>query len=98
MPTRGGRTSFPPRHRVWHSLLLAGGRSPSGCTVCNRCSAAGRQIDPTWMMRSDETGSKACPEDRKLEEEARRQQVASLSEIRWAILEKEGSISVIKKP
>jgi uncharacterized membrane protein YcaP (DUF421 family) len=32
-----------------------------------------------------------------LEEEARRQQVGTLSEIRWAILEKEGSISVIKK-
>lgn len=32
-----------------------------------------------------------------LEEEARRQQVGSLDEIRWAILEKEGSISVIKK-
>jgi uncharacterized membrane protein YcaP (DUF421 family) len=32
-----------------------------------------------------------------LEEEARRQQVASLSDIRWAILEKEGTISVIPK-
>jgi uncharacterized membrane protein YcaP (DUF421 family) len=32
-----------------------------------------------------------------LEEEARRQQIGSLREIRWAILEKEGTISVIKK-
>jgi uncharacterized membrane protein YcaP (DUF421 family) len=32
-----------------------------------------------------------------LEEEARRQQVGALSDIRWAILEKEGSISVIPK-
>ena len=32
-----------------------------------------------------------------LEEEARRQDVGSLAEIRWAILEKEGSISIIKK-
>ena len=32
-----------------------------------------------------------------LEEEARRQQVASLGDIRWAILEKEGTISVIPK-
>jgi uncharacterized membrane protein YcaP (DUF421 family) len=30
-------------------------------------------------------------------EEARRQQVASLGDIRWAILEKEGTISVIPK-
>jgi hypothetical protein len=30
-----------------------------------------------------------------LEEEARRQQVASLDDIRWAILEKEGTISII---
>jgi uncharacterized membrane protein YcaP (DUF421 family) len=32
-----------------------------------------------------------------LEEEARRQEVASLGDIRWAILEKAGSISVISK-
>jgi uncharacterized membrane protein YcaP (DUF421 family) len=32
-----------------------------------------------------------------LEEEARRQQVSSLSDIRWAILERDGSISVIPK-
>jgi uncharacterized membrane protein YcaP (DUF421 family) len=32
-----------------------------------------------------------------LEEEARRQQIASLGDIRWAILEKEGTISVIPK-
>ena len=32
-----------------------------------------------------------------LEEEARRQQVASLSDIRWAILERDGSISVIRR-
>ena len=32
-----------------------------------------------------------------VEEGARLQQVASLEEIRWAILEKDGSISVIKK-
>jgi uncharacterized membrane protein YcaP (DUF421 family) len=32
-----------------------------------------------------------------LEEEARRQQVASLADIRWAILEREGTISVIPK-
>ena len=32
-----------------------------------------------------------------LEEEARRQQVASIGDIRWAILEKEGTISVIPK-
>jgi uncharacterized membrane protein YcaP (DUF421 family) len=32
-----------------------------------------------------------------LEEEARRQQVASLRDIRWAILERDGSISVIPK-
>jgi uncharacterized membrane protein YcaP (DUF421 family) len=32
-----------------------------------------------------------------LEEEARRQQVASLADVRWAILEKEGTISVIPK-
>jgi uncharacterized membrane protein YcaP (DUF421 family) len=32
-----------------------------------------------------------------LEEAARRQDVASLGDIRWAILEKEGSISIIKK-
>jgi len=32
-----------------------------------------------------------------LEEEARRQQVTSLSDIRWAILERDGSISVIPK-
>jgi uncharacterized membrane protein YcaP (DUF421 family) len=32
-----------------------------------------------------------------LEEEARRQQVASLGDIRWAILEREGTISVIPK-
>jgi uncharacterized membrane protein YcaP (DUF421 family) len=32
-----------------------------------------------------------------LEEEARRQQVASLGDIRWAILENEGTISVIPK-
>jgi uncharacterized membrane protein YcaP (DUF421 family) len=32
-----------------------------------------------------------------LEEEARQQQVASLSDIRWAILEKEGTISIIPK-
>jgi uncharacterized membrane protein YcaP (DUF421 family) len=31
-----------------------------------------------------------------VEEEARRQQVASLGDIRWAILEKEGSISFIQ--
>ncbi len=30
-----------------------------------------------------------------LEEEARQQQVASLADIRWAILEKEGTISII---
>jgi uncharacterized membrane protein YcaP (DUF421 family) len=30
-----------------------------------------------------------------LQEEARRQQVATLSDIRWAILEKEGTISII---
>jgi uncharacterized membrane protein YcaP (DUF421 family) len=33
-----------------------------------------------------------------LEEAARGQQVGSLSDIRWAILEKEGSISIIPKP
>jgi uncharacterized membrane protein YcaP (DUF421 family) len=32
-----------------------------------------------------------------VEEEARRQQVASLADVRWAILEKEGSISFIPK-
>jgi uncharacterized membrane protein YcaP (DUF421 family) len=32
-----------------------------------------------------------------LEEEARRQQVAAVSDIRWAILEKEGTISIIPK-
>jgi uncharacterized membrane protein YcaP (DUF421 family) len=32
-----------------------------------------------------------------LEEEARKQQVASLADIRWAILERDGSISVIPK-
>jgi uncharacterized membrane protein YcaP (DUF421 family) len=32
-----------------------------------------------------------------IEEEARGQQVASLGEVRWAILEKEGSISFIQK-
>jgi uncharacterized membrane protein YcaP (DUF421 family) len=32
-----------------------------------------------------------------LEEEARQQQVASISDIRWAILERSGSISVIPK-
>ena len=32
-----------------------------------------------------------------LEEEARRQQVSSLGDIRWAILERDGSISVIPK-
>lgn len=32
-----------------------------------------------------------------LEEEARRQQVASVADIRWAILERDGSISVIPK-
>ncbi|HEY1593378.1 MAG TPA: YetF domain-containing protein [Solirubrobacteraceae bacterium] len=32
-----------------------------------------------------------------LEEEARRQQISSLDDIRWAILEKGGSISVIPK-
>jgi uncharacterized membrane protein YcaP (DUF421 family) len=32
-----------------------------------------------------------------LEEEARQQQVSSLEEIRWAILERDGSISVIQK-
>jgi uncharacterized membrane protein YcaP (DUF421 family) len=32
-----------------------------------------------------------------VEEEARRQQIASLEEVRWAILEKEGSISFIPK-
>jgi uncharacterized membrane protein YcaP (DUF421 family) len=32
-----------------------------------------------------------------LEEEARQQQVASLADIRWAILEKEGTISIIPK-
>jgi uncharacterized membrane protein YcaP (DUF421 family) len=32
-----------------------------------------------------------------IEEAARRQQVASISEIRWAILERDGSISVIPK-
>jgi uncharacterized membrane protein YcaP (DUF421 family) len=32
-----------------------------------------------------------------LEEEARRQQVSSLGEVRWAILEREGTISVIPK-
>jgi uncharacterized membrane protein YcaP (DUF421 family) len=32
-----------------------------------------------------------------VEEEARRQQVASLGDVRWAILEKEGSISFIPK-
>jgi uncharacterized membrane protein YcaP (DUF421 family) len=32
-----------------------------------------------------------------LEEEARQQQVSSISDIRWAILEKDGSISVIPK-
>jgi uncharacterized membrane protein YcaP (DUF421 family) len=32
-----------------------------------------------------------------LEEEARQQQVASLGDIRWAILEKEGTISIIPK-
>jgi uncharacterized membrane protein YcaP (DUF421 family) len=33
-----------------------------------------------------------------LEEAARRQQIASLQEVRWAILEREGSISFIAKP
>jgi uncharacterized membrane protein YcaP (DUF421 family) len=32
-----------------------------------------------------------------LEEQARRQQVASVADIRWAILEKEGTITVIPK-
>ena len=32
-----------------------------------------------------------------LEEEARKQQIATLSEIRWAILERDGSVSVIPK-
>ena len=32
-----------------------------------------------------------------IEEEARRQQIPSLEEVRWAILEKEGTISVIPK-
>ena len=32
-----------------------------------------------------------------LEEEARQQQVASLADVRWAILEKEGTISIIPK-
>jgi uncharacterized membrane protein YcaP (DUF421 family) len=32
-----------------------------------------------------------------LEEEARRQQISSLGDIRWAILERDGSISVIPK-
>jgi uncharacterized membrane protein YcaP (DUF421 family) len=32
-----------------------------------------------------------------LEEEARKQQVASISDIRWAILERDGSVSVIPK-
>jgi uncharacterized membrane protein YcaP (DUF421 family) len=32
-----------------------------------------------------------------IEEEARQQQVASLGDIRWAILERDGSISVIPK-
>ncbi len=32
-----------------------------------------------------------------LEEEARRQQVATLGDIRWAILEREGTISIIPK-
>jgi uncharacterized membrane protein YcaP (DUF421 family) len=32
-----------------------------------------------------------------VEEEARRQQIDSLSDIRWAILEREGSISMIKR-
>ena len=32
-----------------------------------------------------------------LEEEARQQQVATLADIRWAILEKEGTISIIPK-
>ncbi|MDQ6606309.1 MAG: DUF421 domain-containing protein, partial [Actinomycetota bacterium] len=32
-----------------------------------------------------------------LEEEARRQEVGSLGDIRWAILEQEGSISIIPK-
>jgi uncharacterized membrane protein YcaP (DUF421 family) len=32
-----------------------------------------------------------------VEEEARRQQVGSLDEVRWAILEEEGSISIITK-
>jgi uncharacterized membrane protein YcaP (DUF421 family) len=32
-----------------------------------------------------------------LEEEARQQQVASVSDIRWAILEREGTISIIPK-
>ena len=33
-----------------------------------------------------------------VEEEARQQQIASLSDIRWAILEKAGTISFIPKP
>jgi uncharacterized membrane protein YcaP (DUF421 family) len=33
-----------------------------------------------------------------VEEEARKQQVASLADVRWAILEKEGTISFIPKP
>jgi uncharacterized membrane protein YcaP (DUF421 family) len=32
-----------------------------------------------------------------LEEEARRQQISSIADIRWAILERDGSISVIPK-
>jgi uncharacterized membrane protein YcaP (DUF421 family) len=32
-----------------------------------------------------------------IEEEARRQQIASVADIRWAILEREGSISIIPK-
>jgi uncharacterized membrane protein YcaP (DUF421 family) len=33
-----------------------------------------------------------------VEEEARRQQLASLGQVQWAILEKEGSITFISKP
>jgi uncharacterized membrane protein YcaP (DUF421 family) len=57
--------------------------------------------DPIVLVRDGEIIERNLRRERitvsDLQEEARQQQVGSVSDIRWAILEKDGSISVIPK-
>jgi uncharacterized membrane protein YcaP (DUF421 family) len=58
--------------------------------------------EPIVLVRDGEVIEKNLHRERMtvsdLQEEARQQQVSSVSDIRWAILETDGSISVIPKP